>query len=116
MLALLPRFDHLAPRVIELYASQVTNVTLLGVILNQADKLIVSRLLPLGGFGIYTFTSNALNRGLLLTGAVAQAVFPSLPELHSAGKRQGVLDQYWRLQDLLSYVTVVVFAAAPASK
>ena len=78
---------------------------------SQAAQLIVSKLLPIGQFGFYGFASSTVNRGTFITGAVAQAAFPSFSNLSRAGNRSALLTQYRKLQDLLCYGTVPVFAA-----
>lgn len=111
--ALLPGIDREVIRMNRGYASHVTIVTSLGILHTHADKLIVSSLLPLGVFGLYGFAFSALNRGTLLTNAVAQAAFPSLSKLHSLRDRDGLLLQYRRLQNLVCYMSVPVFAITP---
>jgi O-antigen/teichoic acid export membrane protein len=111
--ALLPGLDVSAVRRNRAYASRMTMVSALAMIHTNADKVIVSRLLPLGLFGLYGFGFSALNRAMLVTGAVAQAAFPSLSELHRSGDDEALLGQYRRLQALVSYITAAVFAAVP---
>jgi O-antigen/teichoic acid export membrane protein len=111
--ALLPGIDRQVIRLNRGYASRVTIVTILGIVLTHADKLIVSALLPLGVFGLYGFAFSALNRGTLLTSAVAQAAFPSLSALHSRRNHEGLLVQYRSLQNLVCYMSVPVFAVTP---
>ena len=69
----------------------MTVISLLAMIHTHADKLFVSRLLPLGALGLYGFAFGALNRAMLLTGAVAQAALPSLSILHTANDRSALL-------------------------
>lgn len=110
--ALLPGLDAETVRGNLPYASRMAVVSVLAMIHTNADKLIVSRLLPLGVFGLYGFAFSAINRGMLLTGAVTQAAFPSLAALERSGDRKALIDQFWRLQDLVSFATAAVFAAA----
>jgi O-antigen/teichoic acid export membrane protein len=56
---------------------------------------------------------SAVSRGMLVTTSVSQAVFPSFSALHQQGDRDGLLHQYRKLQDLLCYATVPLFAAIP---
>jgi O-antigen/teichoic acid export membrane protein len=79
----------------------------------QADKAIVSKLLALGLFGYYSFASSAISRANLITNAVSQAAFPALSALFKAGDRPNLLAQYRKLQDLLCYGTVPLFAGIP---
>jgi O-antigen/teichoic acid export membrane protein len=112
--ALLPGADRQVIRANRDFASRMTLVSVLAMIQVHVDKLIVSRLLPLGTFGLYAFGSSAVNRGMLLTSAVAQAAFPSLSELHSAdGTGESLRDRYLRLQDAVSYAAAAVFAVTP---
>lgn len=111
--ALIPAIDREVIRINRGYASRVSIATVLGLIHTHADKLIVSALLPLGVFGLYGFAFSALNRGTLLTSAVAQAAFPSLSALHSRRDHEGLLVRYRSLQNLVCYMSVPVFAVAP---
>jgi O-antigen/teichoic acid export membrane protein len=111
--ALIPSIDWRALRANRGYASRMTFVSVLAVVHTHADKLISSRLLPLGIFGLYGFGFNALNKGMLVTGAVAEAAFPSLSELERSGDRQGLLDQYQRLQEVVCYTAAPIFALTP---
>jgi O-antigen/teichoic acid export membrane protein len=111
--ALVPGFDASSVQRNKAYASRMALVSALAMVHTNADKLIVSRLLPLGLFGLYGFGFNALNRGMLLTSAIAQAAFPSLSELHRSNDAEALLNQYKRLQNLVSYMTAAVFAVTP---
>jgi O-antigen/teichoic acid export membrane protein len=110
---LLPYLDLEVIRRNRGFASQMTVLSVLALIHVHTDKLIVSRLLPLGTFGLYAFGSNAVNRGMLLTAGVTQAAFPSLSELHRLGDRRGLLNQYRRLHDTVCYTAPIIFAVAP---
>jgi O-antigen/teichoic acid export membrane protein len=85
----------------------------LGVVGSQADKAIVSKLMPVGIFGYYGIAYAGVSKGQLVTAALAQAALPSLCELHAAGNRNALLSQYNRLQDLLCFITLPIFAAIP---
>jgi O-antigen/teichoic acid export membrane protein len=95
------------------FASNMAVSSLLGVVGSQADKAIVSKMMPVGLFGYYGIAYAGVSKGQLVTGALAQAALPSLCELHAAGNRNALLSQYNRLQDFLSFVTLPVFAAIP---
>jgi O-antigen/teichoic acid export membrane protein len=95
------------------FASRMTALSVLSLIQVHTDKLIVSRLLPLGTFGLYAFGSSAVNRGLLLTTGITQAAFPSLSELHRRGDTRALLNQYWRLQEIVCSAAVPIFAVTP---
>jgi O-antigen/teichoic acid export membrane protein len=95
------------------FASNMAVTSFLGVVGSQADKAIVSKLMPVGIFGYYGIAYAAVSKGQLVTAALAQAALPSLCELQAAGNRNALLSQYNRLQDLLCFVTLPIFAAIP---
>jgi O-antigen/teichoic acid export membrane protein len=92
------------------FSSHLMSITLVGAVFAQADKVFVSKLLPLGSFGYYAFASGVVSRATLVTQAIAQAAFPSFSVLLSQGDRRTLQVQYRKLQDLLSFVTVPIFA------
>jgi O-antigen/teichoic acid export membrane protein len=88
-------------------------ISLLSMIHQQADKAVVSKLLTVGTFGYYGLAYGAVAKGQFLTMSAAQAALPSLSALFKAGKREELLAQYRKLQDLICFSTVPVFAAFP---
>lgn len=81
-----------------------------GVIHTQTDKVIISKLLPVGMLGYYSFAYGVAAKGGLFTGAVGQSALPSFSSLYSKGNRDGLMKQYWKLQDMICFVTVVFYA------
>jgi O-antigen/teichoic acid export membrane protein len=111
--ALLPRYF---PAVIlrnRDYASQMAAISLLAMAQMHSDKVIVSRLLPLGAFGLYAFASGLVAKVSLITVAISQAAFPSLSSLFAARLYDQLLLQYRKLQDLTCYALLPVFALVP---
>ena len=95
------------------YTFRLAGITVLSIIHTQSDKAIVSKLLPLGVFGYYGMAYNAVSRGMLVSASVSQAVFPSFSALYKQGNRDGLMCQYRKLQDLLCYAVIPMFAAIP---
>ncbi len=95
------------------FSLNMMSISILAMIHTQADKAIVSKLLPLGIFGYYGVAYGTVSRGTLVTGAISQAAFPSLSVQFKAGDRVGFMSQYRKLQDLLCFATVPIFAAIP---
>jgi O-antigen/teichoic acid export membrane protein len=95
------------------YTFRLAGITVLSIIHTQSDKAIVSKLLSLGVFGYYGMAYNAVSRGMLVATSVSQAVFPSFSALDKQGDRDGLMRQYRKLQDLLCYAIVPMFAAIP---
>jgi O-antigen/teichoic acid export membrane protein len=95
------------------YTFRLAGITVFSMIQTQSDKAIVSKLLPLGVFGYYGMAYNAVSRGMLVTAAVTQAVFPSFSALYKEGDRDGLMRQYRKLQDLVCYAIIPMFTAIP---
>lgn len=93
------------------YTSHMAAISLLAMVHMQADKVIVSRLLPIGLFGMYTVAYGAVSRSCVITAAVFQGGFPHLSALHTVQDRVGMRSQYQKLQDLICFATVPLFAA-----
>jgi O-antigen/teichoic acid export membrane protein len=92
------------------YATGMFIVSAVAPIHLQADRLLVSKLLPFANFGFYTTASRLVGAGSLPTTAVAQAAFPSFSSLVRANDRDALSSQYRRLQDVLCFGAVVVFS------
>jgi O-antigen/teichoic acid export membrane protein len=95
------------------YASNMAVTFLFSSVESQVDKVLVSKLMPIGLFGYYGIAYNGIAKGQLVTTAISQAALPSLCELHGAGHRNALLAQYNKLHDLLCFVTIPIFAAVP---
>ena len=95
------------------YASRMAAITLLSMIHSQTDKAVVSKLLTVGTFGYYGLAYGAVSKGQLFTNSAAQAALPSLSALFKAGKHEELMSQYRKLQDLICFSTVPIFAAFP---
>jgi O-antigen/teichoic acid export membrane protein len=88
-------------------------LSLLSMTHTQADKAIVSKLLPLGVFGYYTMAYNGVSRAMLINSSIALAAFPSLSALYKKGDHAGLISQYRKLQDFVCYSFLPVIAAVP---
>jgi O-antigen/teichoic acid export membrane protein len=95
------------------FASKMVSISILATIHRQSDKIIASKLLPIGIFGYYSFAYMAISKAGLITNAITQAAFPSLSALFKAGNRVSLMLQYRKLQDLICFITVPLFAAIP---
>lgn len=95
------------------FTSNMAVTSLLSVVESQADKALVSKLMPIGMFGYYGIAYAGVSKGQMVTTSISQAALPSLCELHGAGNRNALLSQYAKLHDLLCFVTVPMFGAIP---
>jgi O-antigen/teichoic acid export membrane protein len=91
----------------------VALISVLAMVHTQTDKAIVSKLLPIGVFGLYSLAYSAVSRSTLLTGSVAQAGLPHLSSLFQQGDHPRLLSQFNKLEDLICFGTVPLFAAVP---
>lgn len=95
------------------FASRMMSISIMAAVHMQADKIIISKLLPIGAVGYYGLAYANVSKGTLVTGAISQAAFPSFSALFKAGDRTGMISQYRKLQDLLCYGIVPIFTAIP---
>ena len=86
-------------------------LSLINIVLLQFDKLVVSKLLPIANVGYYSFASTVVVRISFAVTAISQAALPSLSGLHRQGETQPMLVQYRKLQDLICYGVLPLFAA-----
>lgn len=97
-----PRFSIDAVRGVWSFAASLTIISILSLILMQADKVLLARLLPLSEFGY-------LSLGITLTGALSLAIlpvfnaaYPRLSALAAAGDAEMFSSEYHRLSQLLA--------------
>lgn len=91
------------------FAFGVSTITLTSVLLLQADKMTLSRLLPLDRFGYYSISTAIASALFIMTGAVFSVTFPKLSEL-VAGNDQTRLKSFYHLA-----CQAVALAVLPAS-
>jgi O-antigen/teichoic acid export membrane protein len=107
--ALIPGFSSAIIKRNRKFTSKVMSLSVLSVINMQADKLILSKLLPISLVGYYGFVYGACTKATLLTSSVGQAAFPSYSALFKSGNRPRLLSQYRKIKDLAA----IPFAALP---
>jgi O-antigen/teichoic acid export membrane protein len=95
------------------YSANMISISLLSMIHVQSDRLIVSKFLPIGLFGYYGFAYSAVSRAALLTSAITQGAFPSFSSLFGSARRDAMMRQYRKLQDLVCFGSVPLFAVIP---
>jgi len=108
--AIVPALDLEVIRRNRRFAIQMIAVSAFAMLHTQADKLMISTLLPVSGIGIYGLLYGTVARGALLTSGVALAAFPALSDLAHRGDRDELARHYHRLQDLLCFGLVPLFA------
>lgn len=108
---LLPAFDRTTVRRNVRFTSLMLSNSLLATALSSTDKLAVSKLMTVSQFGLYGFAAATVGRSNMLSAAIGQAALPSFASLHKSGDHGALLRQYHKLQDLVSFGTLPVFAA-----
>lgn len=111
--ALLPRYVPMTVARNFKYSSNVTLISVLAAVQTQSDKLVLSRLVPVGLLGFYSVAYNIVARASLLSHAISQAVFPVFSVLSAGENRSSLMVRYHKIQDLVCLATVPVFAAIP---
>lgn len=87
-------------------------VSALGFLHTEADRIIVSKLMPINVLGYYGVAGRITRRAGTVTSAVSQAALPSFSALVETD-RPRALRQYHCLQDLVCYGTLPLFALLP---
>jgi O-antigen/teichoic acid export membrane protein len=109
--ALLGRYSSKVIERTRQYALQMMSISFLAMLHTQADKILLSKLLPLSTLGYYGFAWGFLSKATLPTSAIAQAALPSFSAQFRRGDRSGMMAQYRRLHDLLCFGIAPLFAA-----
>ncbi|MFI5283896.1 MAG: oligosaccharide flippase family protein [Candidatus Dormibacterales bacterium] len=110
--SLVPRYFSSVVRRNVRFTAHMSVLSVLNMVQLQFDKIVVSKLLPVASVGYYSFASTVVVRISFASAAIAQAALPSFSRLHQLGDPRPLLLQYRKLQDLISYGLVPVFAAA----
>lgn len=94
------------------YISRLIFSTAISAVLRQFDKIVLSKLLPIGAVGYYGFLNSGLSKTRIITSSVGQAIFPSLSKMFERGEKEEMLKTYDKVQDLVVFSTVPLFASA----
>ncbi|MDQ2943157.1 MAG: oligosaccharide flippase family protein, partial [Candidatus Dormibacteraeota bacterium] len=81
--ALVPRFDLGVVKRNREYTTLMMSNSVLSLVHLQADKVVVSKLLPIAEFGLYGFASGIVARATFVSTAIGQVSFPSFSRLHA---------------------------------
>ena len=86
------------------YAGGMLGITFLSLLLTQADKIILSSLLPLTVYGFYSFAAVIAGALFMLVGPISGAWFPRLSQLYAQGDDKGLIRTYHLGAQLVSVV------------
>jgi len=104
-----PQFSWIVFRSRWRYAAGMVGMSLIGILLKQADKLVVSKMLSLEIFGYYTLACALAAVPNMLASPIGMAVFPRLTGIVEIGEREAIKRFYHRA---CSLVTVAVLPGA----
>lgn len=91
------------------FAAGMMAITLLTLLLTQVDKILLSRLVTLEGFGYYALAGTVANALYMLIGPITTAFYPRFIELVTRGDEVALRSVYHQGAQL---VTVLMGAAA----
>ncbi len=111
------RFSLARLTAVRRFATGVVGITLLALLLQQTDKLILSNLLSLTSFGYYTFAAVVAGSLARIVGPIHTTFFPRFTELVSHGRSSELTRIYHRACQVVSVavlpVAVVLATFAP---
>lgn len=103
-----PRYSNAALREVAVYASGMAGISLLAVLLTQVDKMLLSRLLTLQEFGVYTLAATVSGALYLVVTPIITAVYPRLVELSTQANTGQLAATYHRGAHLMTSVVAPI--------
>lgn len=88
------------------YATGMFSIAVVSSLLKQADKLVVSKMLPLEMLGYYTLAGAVAAAPLTLASPIASAVFPRLTAMVAIHDRDGLVRLYFRTSELIAAIII----------
>jgi O-antigen/teichoic acid export membrane protein/glycosyltransferase involved in cell wall biosynthesis len=104
------RADWSSLRPIRMFALGMSGISVLGIMLTQMDKIVLSRLLPLTGFGYYMLADTLANGMYLFITPVFGALYPRLVSHAAAEDVSDIGDIYHGGTQLLAVLMLPVAA------
>ena len=105
-------FHNVAKRNVN-FASKMMLTTICGILHRQLDKLILSKLLPIGVLGTYSLAQRGVSIGELVSNAINSAAYPVFSSLQREDKHGEIMERYRKLQDLMCVANAVILGAIP---
>ena len=103
------RFDWSQLRQVWAFTAGVSGIAVIGTLLSQTDKIILSRILTLEAYGQYMVATVAAGSLHLIVTPAFNIIYPKLSFLYKARSESGLLAYYRRATQLL---TAVLFPLA----
>lgn len=102
------RFSKLALSEVWNFARGMIATTFLSLLLTHVDKILLSRLLSLETFGIYTLAATVANALMLLVAPIAQSYYPRFTELVTQHDEPNLITAYHQSSQLMNIMLVPV--------
>lgn len=87
------------------FAGAMTAITLLSLLQNQIDKILVSRSLPLDSFGHYVLATNVAGALFMAVGPITQGLYPRMVELSIRNDQAALVSLYHQGAQLVTILT-----------
>lgn len=88
------------------FAGGMTSLSILGVLLTQSDKMLLSRLLPLAEFSYYALAASIANALVMLASPIVNATYPRLIQSLDQNRPEETMALYHRGTRLVAIATV----------
>jgi len=111
--ALTPKFSSAVIKRNFKFILNTTFISIFSTIHIQADKISISKFLPISTLGYYSLAYTSVSQATLLTDSVSMAAYPSFSSLAKEKDKNELMSQYYKLQDLLCFGILPIFAAIP---
>ena len=96
------RFDHRRLFGVARFAAGTGGIAALGTVLGQLDKVVLSRILPLEQFGLYTLAALLVSSLNLVISPVFSTCYPRLSELVARGAAESIRETYYQTTQLMA--------------
>lgn len=103
-----PRFNFKLIRPLWRFAAGTAGITFSGILLSQADKLVLTKMLPLETFGYYTLAGVVASVPGMIAFPVSNAIYPRLIQLVTTQNFSELTDLYHRSCQLMSVLIIPV--------
>lgn len=95
------------------FGSKMFISSIISTIYLNADRIIISKFLPISTLGYYSVAKRMILKVNLITQAISQAAYPNLSYRYRRGNRDLLMSKYKKLQDSMCFGIVPVYAFIP---
>lgn len=103
-----PKFSIPALKTVWRFAFGVMLVSMLGLLLTQVDKLLISKILPLSEFGYYMIAMAVVSSLYIFISPISNAVSPVFASLVKSNQTESLILAYHKYTQLVALVTIPI--------